>query len=48
VAAEKTECNRWPYTDLDEKRLLKFEVGDFVPAGGHRSRRLMSPDHNIQ
>ena len=34
VLAEKIECNRWSYTDLDEKCLQKFDVWDFVPAIG--------------
>ena len=43
MLAEKTECDRWSYADLDDKFLQKFEVCHFVPASGaHRSRRLMS------
>ena len=44
VPVEKIVCNRWSYTDLDEKCLQKFDVWDFEPASGaHRSRKLMSP-----
>ena len=44
MPAEKIDCNRLSYTDLDEKCLRKFDVWDFVPASdAHRSRKLMSP-----
>ena len=44
VPAEELECNRWSYTDLDEKNLQKCDVWHSVPASGnHRSCRLMSP-----
>ena len=43
VPAEEIECNRWSYTDLDEKCQQKFDVWDSVPASGtHGSCRLIS------
>ena len=43
MTADKTECNRWLYADLDEKCPQKFDVWDFVPASGvYHSSRLTS------
>ena len=41
MPAENIECNRWSYTDLDEKCRQKFDVWHFVPASGtYRSRQI--------
>ena len=44
MSAEEIECNRWSYTDLDEKCLQKFDVWDSVPVNSafhhhHQARR---------